>query len=49
MPCIGKGSGYDENMLGGGDTEGSGNPLATVNAIGALGMPFLLQIFSEMQ
>jgi len=36
-------------MPDGGDTEGSGNPLASVDETGALGMPFLWQIFSEIQ
>jgi hypothetical protein len=36
-------------MPDGGDIGGSDNPLASADETGALGMPFLWQIFSEMQ
>lgn len=49
MPCIGRGGGFDENMPHGGNTVGTGNPLASANETGALDMPFQLQISFEIQ
>jgi len=49
MPCIDTAGGYDENMRDGGDTGGSGTPLANANGRDVLGMLSRCRIFFETQ